>query len=203
MKPRLKRGASPRRRLVIMLKLPKPGRVKTRLARDIGSAQATWWFRHQTQDLIQRLSSDPRWETVLAVAPDAEGMVTRVWPKTLARIPQGQGDLGARMFRVFERFADGPTMIIGADIPNITKSLIWNGFQDLGANDAVLGPAPDGGYWSIGLRGGRPVPKGLFQGVRWSSETSLSDTLASLNGRCVGYLPELRDVDRGADLVRA
>ena len=200
----IKRSSAPKRRLVLMVKVPKPGRVKTRLARDIGSIPATWWFRHQSSDLLRRLSQDPRWETILAVAPDCEGVSSRVWPHQIARIPQGTGDLGARMRGVFETLSDGPTMIIGADIPNIRPAYIWQGFRDLGRNDAVFGPAPDGGYWAIGLRGGaRPIPATIFQGVRWSSETALEDTIASLGTNKIGYMPQLRDVDRGVDLDRA
>lgn len=82
-----------------MLKEPRPGRVKTRLGRDIGMIAAAWWFRHQTQRLLRGLR-DPRWDLVLAVAPDTQGMKSRVWPGDLLRIPQGRGDLGARMTRV-------------------------------------------------------------------------------------------------------
>jgi hypothetical protein len=59
--------------LAIMLKIPRPGRVKTRLARDIGTVPAAWWMRHQTARVIRRLARDPRWRLVLAVTPDAEG----------------------------------------------------------------------------------------------------------------------------------
>ncbi|MEO1293015.1 MAG: hypothetical protein AAFV62_09325, partial [Pseudomonadota bacterium] len=59
-----------KRRLVIFVKEPVAGRVKTRLGRGIGMAPAAWWFRHQSRHLIRTLSADPRWETILAVAPD-------------------------------------------------------------------------------------------------------------------------------------
>ena len=74
--------------LVVMLKEPRPGRVKTRLGREIGLTGSAWWFRHQTRSLLMRLR-DPRWQIVLAVAPDAEGLTSRVWPADLPRIPQG------------------------------------------------------------------------------------------------------------------
>ena len=187
--------------LVVMLKLPQVGRVKTRLGADIGIVQATWWFRHQTKRLLQRLGTDPRWETVLAVAPDVAGMQASLWGAELARIPQGHGDLGARMGRVFQNFRTSPTLIIGADIPGISRSHTANAFQRLGAHDAVLGPAPDGGYWAIGLRqGATPPPSTLFQNVRWSSAHTMQDTINSIGGRRIAFLPELRDVDRAKDL---
>ena len=75
-----------------MLKEPRPGRVKTRLGRDIGMGAAAWWFRHQTGRLLRRLE-DPRWQLILAVAPDRDGLQSRVWPAHLPRLPQGGGDL--------------------------------------------------------------------------------------------------------------
>ena len=65
--------------LFVMLKVPRPGRVKTRLGRDIGMTAAAWWFRHQTARLLRELR-DPRWRLVLAVSPDREGGASRAWP---------------------------------------------------------------------------------------------------------------------------
>lgn len=193
-----------RRQLFIMVKEPHPGRVKTRLGRDIGMTAAAWWFRHQSGELIRRLGRDPRWQTVLAVSPDHEGVASRVWPRHLPRWPQGAGDLGDRMGRIFRCAPKGPVVIIGADIPGITPALIARAFAALGDHDAVFGPAPDGGYWLVGLkRSARPVPPRIFDGVRWSSATALEDTRASLGKAKIAYIDTLHDVDRGADLCVA
>lgn len=193
------------RTLVIFLKEPRPGRVKTRLGREIGMVEAAWWFRHQAGRLIRRLRRDRRWRTVLAVSPGREGLASRVWPADLPRWPQGPGDLGDRMGRVFRamppKMPPGPVIIIGADIPGLRPAHVAEGFRLLGRHDAVLGPAPDGGYWMIGLRrSGRAVPAGLFDGVRWSSAHALADTVASLAPLDVGFAATLRDVDEAADL---
>jgi len=189
------------RTLVIFLKEPRPGRVKTRLGREIGMVEAAWWFRHQSARLIRRLGGDRRWRTVLAVSPGREGLASRVWPAHLTRWPQGPGDLGLRMGRAFFAMPPGPVIIVGADIPGLRPSHVAGGFRLLGRHDAVLGPAPDGGYWMIGLRrGSRAVPKGLFGGVRWSSSDALADTVASLAPLDVGFAATLRDIDRAADL---
>ena len=189
------------RTLVIFLKEPRPGRVKTRLGREIGMTGAAWWFRHQAARLIRRLGNDRRWRTVLAVSPGREGLASRVWPARLPRWPQGKGDLGERMGRALGAMPPGPVIIIGADIPAVRPAHVAEGFRLLGRHDAVLGPAPDGGYWMIGLkRGGRAVPAGLFGGVRWSSPDALADTVASLAPLDVGFAATLRDVDRAADL---
>lgn len=188
-----------RRRLVVMVKEPRPGRVKTRLGRDIGMVGAAWWFRHQTARLLRRLD-DPRWQLVLAVTPDRAGMRSRVWPAHLPRIAQGPGDLGARMGRLLRGLPPGPVCIVGADIPGIRKAHIARAFAALGPSEAVFGPASDGGYWLIGLKRAAPPPAGLFAGVRWSSEHALRDSAATLGRRRIAYIDRLGDVDTAADL---
>ncbi|MGB0799808.1 MAG: TIGR04282 family arsenosugar biosynthesis glycosyltransferase [Planktomarina sp.] len=182
-----------------MVKEPHPGRVKTRLGRDIGLTRSAWWFRHQTRRLIRRLD-DPRWQLILAVSPDAEGMQSRIWPNGIARIPQGSGDLGDRMGHVFRSLPPGPICIVGADIPGITPSAIWQAFRSLGRHDATFGPAPDGGYWLIGMKRIAPVPPTLFRNVRWSTKHALADTQASIPGLRIGHIQSLNDVDEVTDL---
>jgi glycosyltransferase A (GT-A) superfamily protein (DUF2064 family) len=230
-----------RRRLVVMVKEPRAGRVKTRLGREIGMVPATWWMRHQLRALLRRLR-DPRWEICLAVAPD-RAVASRAFPADLPRVAQGPGDLGDRMGRVLRRqrvspvrtpaccipprgntgprrsapkggavarpsgrlrpsplHSDGPILIIGADIPGVTPAHIWRAFRALGSHEAVFGPAPDGGYWLIGMKGLRPPPPEFFAGVRWSTGHALTDTLATLPGWRIAQVDTLSDVDTAADL---
>lgn len=187
------------RTLIVMLKEPRVGRVKTRLGRDIGMVAAAWWFRHQVRALLRRIE-DPRWCVVLAVAPDRAGMMSRVWPARIARLPQGRGNLGDRMGRALRAAPAGPVCVIGADIPGISRARIAEAFAALGRHDAVFGPAPDGGYWLIGLRRLRGVPPSLFEGVRWSSPHALRDTQETLAGHSIAHVATLRDVDTVADL---
>ncbi|WP_170398122.1 TIGR04282 family arsenosugar biosynthesis glycosyltransferase [Ruegeria arenilitoris] len=187
------------RTLVIMVKEPRPGRVKTRLGRDIGMVGAAWWFRHQTQSLIRRLR-DPRWQIVLAVSPDREGLNSRIWPVDLLRVPQGNGDLGDRMGRMLRDMPKGPICLIGADIPGITRGHIARAFKALGSAQMVFGPAPDGGYWLVGAQRYGAMSTNLFRDVRWSTEHALADTLVSIPGTRVAFLDHLRDVDTVADL---
>lgn len=188
-----------RPKLVIMVKEPHPGRVKTRLGRDIGLTASAWWFRHQTRALLRRIE-DPRWQTLLAVAPDVEGMNSRVWPAHLPRVAQGRGDLGDRMARLLRGLPRGPVCIIGADIPGITRRRIGDAFSALGDHEAVFGPAPDGGYWLIGLKRARPPGAGILQDVRWSTQYALEDSMRSLGDMRVAHVATLRDVDTAADL---
>ncbi len=189
------------RTLVIMVKEPRPGRVKTRLGRDISMVGAAWWFRHQTRSLIRRLR-DPRWQIVLAVSPDREGLTSRVWPADLPRAAQGRGDLGDRMGRMLHGMPLGPVCLIGADIPGITRAHIARAFKALGSSQMTFGPAPDGGYWLVGAQRFGALPSGLFKDVRWSTEHALADTLTSVPGTRVALLDHLSDVDTVVDLKR-
>ena len=182
-----------------MVKEPRPGRVKTRLGRDLGMTAAAWWFRHQSRALLRRVQ-DPRWQLVLAVAPDRAGITSRVWPAHLTRWPQGRGNLGDRMGRMLRGAPPGPVCVIGADIPGITAAHIANAFNALRANDAVFGPAHDGGYWLIGLKRSRPIPPRLFANVRWSTEHALADTIATLQNHRIAQVAMLKDVDTIDDL---
>lgn len=181
-----------------MLKVPRAGRVKTRLGRDIGAIAATWWFRHQVRHLLRRVE-DPRWDVVLAVAPDVEGVKSQCWPARFTRWPQGRGNLGDRMVRMMRR-ARGPVCVIGADIPDITRARIAEGFASLGRNQVVFGPAQDGGYWLIGAKLGSVLHPRVLDGVRWSSEHALADSLAAFAGKRIGTVSMLADVDTGDDL---
>lgn len=189
--------------LVIFVKEPLPGRVKTRLGAGIGMVAAAQWFRRQSLSLVRRLSRNRLWRTVLAVSPDRAGMASRFWPAHLPRWPQRNGDLGARMSRALRENGPGPVVIVGADIPGIEPHHIAAAFDALGRHDAVLGPAPDGGYWLVGMRGAR-VPSGFMEGVRWSHAKTLEDTLATLPaGARVAMLDVLDDVDTVEDLNRS
>lgn len=190
-----------RKTLVIMVKEPRPGRVKSRLGREIGMVRAAWWFRRQALSLIRRLR-DPRWQIVLAVAPDRDGLRSRIWPRDLARAPQGQGDLSARMGRMLRSMPPGPVCVIGADIPGITRAHIAEAFAALGRVEVVFGPAEDGGYWLVGMARRQAVHPGVFKSVRWSTEHALSDSLATLGDRSVACVATLADVDTYADLRR-
>lgn len=190
-----------RPKLVIMVKEPRPGRVKTRLGRDLGLTASAWWFRHQTRALLRRIE-DPRWDTLLAVSPDIEGMNSRIWPAHLPRVAQGRGDLGDRMARLLRGLPSGPVCIIGADIPGITRARIKEAFDALGRSEAVFGPAPDGGYWLIGMKRVKPPAPDILQNVRWSSEHALSDSARSLGDVSFAYVATLQDVDTMEDLRR-
>lgn len=179
-----------------MAKSPEMGRVKRRLAREIGDGAALRFYRSCLSHTVLRLAADPRWLTVLAVDSPTHFSHGRAAP-----IQQGRGDLGARMQRLFMRLPPGPVLIVGSDIPSIRPAHIAEAFRLLGSADAVFGPASDGGYWLVGLKRTPRVPA-PFACVRWSGPHALADTLANLKGRRVALAARLSDVDTAEDLRR-
>lgn len=187
-----------RQHLVMMVKAPEAGRVKTRLAKGIGAIEALRFYRSTTAALARRLDGGGRWQTHLAIAPD-RAIGHPVWPSRYCRLTQSHGDLGHRMQTIFDQFPPGPVVIVGSDIPGITARHIARAFHELGRADIVIGPALDGGYWLIGCKRLPKTPK-IFEQVRWSHPQTLNDTLANTGGLTVAMIEHLEDVDEPEEL---
>jgi rSAM/selenodomain-associated transferase 1 len=182
--------------LVLFLRAPRLGRVKSRLAAGIGALAALRFYRLVTGKLLRELGRDRRWRCHLCVTPDRVERGRRPWRVDAQYRAQGCGDLGERMARVFRSLPPGPVVIIGSDIPAMTRGHIVRAFVALGHSESVFGPAEDGGYWLIGLRRRPRLPYPLLRDVRWSSANALADTLAGLpRGMGVALLETLEDVD--------
>lgn len=188
--------------LVMFVRAPRVGTVKSRLARTIGPVAAWRIYREMTATVLNRVAADRRWSTRLAVTPDQYAGPSRFWPAAVPRLPQGAGDLGARMARALKAFPHRPVLIIGSDIPDIGPDQIARAFTALETADYVFGPATDGGYWLVGASPRAPVAH-LFDNVRWSSPHALADTLANIDGRRdYALLETLEDVDDAETLAR-
>jgi len=177
-------------------------RVKRRLARDIGDVAALVFYRRCAARTL-RLARDPRWQTVVALTPDRASRGLRgLAPRNLRIVPQGRGDLGTRMARVFQTLGPGRIAIVGADIPDMNARHIARAFRALGGVDAVFGPAVDGGFWLVGLRRAALAPR-IFANVRWSSRHALADVRKNLAvGARVALIETLEDVDDGESYRR-
>ena len=187
--------------VLIFVKAPVAGRVKTRLGAQIGYGRAAALFRILTKRTIAECGTG-EWRTMLAVdPPSAAHRSVQFWPPHLPRVPQGRGDLGDRMAHAFENAPPGPVVIIGADAPGLRARHLQQAFDALCGADAVFGPAADGGYWLIGLNRKRAAPD-LFNGVRWSTKHALKDTVQTLPAHFdVRMLEVLADVDEARDLA--
>lgn len=195
-----------RRRLILMLKFPVPGAVKTRLIPALGPERACRLHRSLAAVTLATAAagaarSGCTVEAWVAGAPDAEAARTWLGAGPTLR-EQGDGDLGARLDRAVQAaFAAGEenVVVIGGDCPGLTADHLAAAFAALADHDVVLGPALDGGYYLIGLR--RPVPA-LFHGIGWGGNTVLAQTLAAARavGVSVAQLTPLADVDEPRDL---
>lgn len=196
-----RKAAAPFRcRLVIMARVPVAGRVKTRLARTIGVSEAVRFYRTASRTLLLRLGRQPFWQTIIAATPDASRS-SPVWPRDIARIGQGGGDLGTRLNLPMRSLPPGPVCIVGTDIPAIEPADVRRAFMLLGRCDAVFGPAEDGGFWLVGMRR-RPRVADPYRHVHWSTATALADVERNLERRQTGYTARLNDVDEATDLAR-
>jgi len=193
-------------RLVLFAKEPVAGRVKTRLAKEIGDDAALRLYTAFLSDLAAAMPAD-EWEAVLAAAeepigPHLAATFAGGWGFTL----QGEGSLGDRLSRTFRAaFEDGveACAVAGSDAPMLNRGVAREAFAAL-VNDAdvVFAPAPDGGYSLVGLSSAVD-PERVFRDVRWSTSHALADTrgAAEREGYRVALLPELLDVDESRDLA--
>jgi rSAM/selenodomain-associated transferase 1 len=179
--------------LIVFARAPRLGAVKRRLARGIGAMAALRFYRAQLAATLAEVARDPRWHTVLGTTPDR---ARARWPRRLPCVAQGRGDLGQRMHRAM--WPHRRVVLVGSDIPGLTRGDVAEAFRALGRAAAVFGPAEDGGYWLVGLGPRRPPRP--FAEVRWSSEHALADTLANFHGLRIALLRTLRDVDTAEDL---
>ncbi len=186
--------------LIIFVKAPRPGAVKTRLAETLGALGACEAYCQLVESLLSQLSSLRQVE--LRFTPDDAGAEIKHWlrPGWTAG-PQGTGDLGTRLEAAFaETFDRGAerVVIIGSDCPAVTPRDVQDAWRALESADVVLGPAQDGGYWLVALR--RPQPD-LFHGIAWSTSRVLAQTLtrAQAAGLRLRRLRELADVDTAED----
>lgn len=179
--------------LFIFAKAPLMGKAKTRLAADIGRVHALRVYRAMSAKILREVE-DPRWDAVLYITPDRSIDATfgGLWPAHMPRATQKDGDLTARLARVFS--VKVPTIAIGTDAPQVKKRNIAKAFKALKTNPAVFGPADDGGFWLIGLNG--PAKQGLFEDIRWSHPETFADMKAKLDGR-IHLICTLMDVDDG------
>lgn len=191
-------------RLIIFLKAPRPGSVKTRLAAELGPDGACAAYVSLVETLLHRLRS--RTDVELRFTPDDAAAEVRHWAKPGWLLePQGRGDLGDRLARAMQAaFADrcAFVVVVGADCPEVSSRDVDKAVDILrdGKADVVLGPANDGGYWLIAMR--RPVAE-LFAGMPWSTDRVFVETLARADrlGLRVRELRTLPDVDNIRDWV--
>ncbi len=192
--------------LMVFAKAPERGKVKTRLARDIGKDAAAGLYRAFVSDLLRMLSRTPYPVCIHFWPPEAVSRMRGWLGPGYELIPQSGGDLGERMAAAFSRsFAGGVSqaVLIGTDFPDLPALLIHDAFAALAESPAVLGPSKDGGYFLVGFNRDSFLPA-VFNDVNWGSSTVLSETAALFekNQIPVSYIRQWQDIDTHADLLQ-
>ncbi len=196
------------RALIVFARYPELGQTKTRLAASLGDVD--------TLQLYEAMLADTAWSAGLVANCLHLAALTGL-PKdgSRPRDPMGrspfspfllseqQGDeFGARLGAAMElavSAAGGPALLVGADSPEISTELLERAFVCLEEHDVVLGPAPDGGYYLIGMQSYYPS---LFENINWSTETVAAETEAAAHalGLSTTRLEALSDLDYLEDL---
>ncbi len=183
---------------MIFTRNPELGKVKTRLAKTVGDQAAlsiyTFLLQH-TKTVTQQLDCDKHVYYSVKVREDD------IWDASIFQKKQQLGDnLGARMAHAFQeafREGYGKVMIIGSDLYDISPEDLELAFTSLGDNEAVIGPARDGGYYLLGMT--TFIPE-VFQQKNWGTDTVLRDTLNDLQHMKYQLLEERNDVDLYEDI---
>ncbi|MFQ5583113.1 MAG: TIGR04282 family arsenosugar biosynthesis glycosyltransferase [Calditrichia bacterium] len=189
--------------LIIFMKAPRAGRVKTRLQPQITTAQSLALYRAMGNDLLSHFKTAQDFDLFIYFWPPATREEMQNWlGRDLNFFPQKEGDLGEKMCTAFDNLFDMGYLrgcIIGSDLPFLTTTDIRSAFAALDSSDVVLGPTFDGGYYLIALKKNHPV---LFHEVDWSSERVWPQTLekAQESGLMVFELDKKRDIDTYEDL---
>ncbi len=188
--------------IIIFVRNPELGKVKTRLARQIGDDLTLQVYNElllHTRDTTCNLDCDK----FLFYSENIED--NDIWEKERFEKKLQEGDnLGDRMMLAFfELFQQGysKVVIIGSDCPELTSFIIEDAFDKLHSHDVVIGPSTDGGYYLLGLTHLLPD---LFKDKEWSTDKVLAETIKDVVRlkRSSYFLTELSDIDTAEDLHR-
>lgn len=184
--------------LIIFMKYPRPGAVKTRLQPEISPDGSYRLFRAMCEDLVANLGDSEQFDLQIHFWPPESASQMRDWlGEHLAFVPQISGNLGEKMnVTIANSLADGyrKVAIIGSDLPTLDAARINLAFNNLDSSDAVFGPTNDGGYYLVGMH--QPLPA-LFENIPWSTDLVYAKTMevANSNHISVALLPQESDID--------
>jgi len=189
--------------LIIFLKYPEKGKVKTRLAKDIGNEKALLIYKKLVIKILNQIDSN-NYDISIYYFPENKKNEVKKWINLpdIKYLPQSGDDLGVKMLNAFKDSISlkyTKTVIIGTDCLEITNSLLSQSFDLLDNSDLVLGPATDGGYYLIGLKA---VVETIFQDIHWSTEKVLKQTINKAKEIKLSYklLDFNNDIDTLEDL---
>ncbi len=194
-----------KRVLLVFVKDPVPGTVKTRLCPEFSPGQAAALCKAMAEDLLAAHAECEAHDTIVCFSPPESLDRMKAWLGEEAALVCQQGDdLGARMRNALKRAFDGEyeqAVMVGSDCPFIGEADIESAFEALDSVDLVIGPSEDGGYYLLGSSSFQAAP---FEGINWGSETVLRETMeriehARLSCRLLGMK---YDIDSWVDAER-
>lgn len=189
--------------LILFVKAPRPGTVKTRLQPQLTPPIALQLYRAMVEDLLDTLSTLSNCDIHIYYHPADGYEEVLSWLGTKWHFHSQQGeDLGARMANAFADLMNQnyPKVVLaGSDIPSIDRQTIEEAFNQLGESDLVIGPCDDGGYYLIGMK---QLHRQVFQDMTWSHSQVLEQTLhrAQEAGLKIKQLAMKSDIDSFADV---
>lgn len=165
----------------LMLKAPRPGMVKTRLAADVGVEKATAIYRNLVEHQCEQIPR--KWSCTIHFAPADAEKEMRAWLESVAPVgtlftAQCEGDLGARMLHAVRHDLAGgaeAVVLLGGDCPELLTTELLDAVRLLPQADVVIAPATDGGYVLLALK---QAHQELFEGIAWSRPSVFATTLA-------------------------
>lgn len=180
--------------LIIFIKNPRMGQVKTRLAATMGDAMALRIYLALLERI--RRTTTPLPYTKYLYYSDFVDEADE-WPAAqFVKKLQYKGDLGERMSHAFAEVLElhGQALIVGSDVPGISAEIIASALEALHSNDFVIGGTDDGGYYLLGMNAYEPA---VFEGVEWSTPAVFSQTKAAIEnlGMSCAQVAVLPDID--------
>jgi uncharacterized protein len=192
---------SDKRILLIFIKNPQIGKVKTRIARTTGDEKAMSIY-YQLLDFTQKSTLQVKSEKWLFYSDFID--TQDFWDSAdFEKKMQSEGDLGIRMENAFKSAFSAEAqkvLIIGSDCPELTPEIINTAFSQLNMHDFVLGPTLDGGYYLLGMKS---MNSEIFKNIEWSTPSVFAKTCEIIEnfGKTVSFLPKLNDIDTEEDWI--
>jgi uncharacterized protein len=193
--------------IIIFLKYPESGKVKTRLAKTIGNQHAANLYKNFIIDTLKSVSQLSLAKKVIFAYPKEKiGLVKTITETTDPIYEQEGNDLGQKMYNAFletHQMGFSKTIIIGTDSPNLPLSHITQAFDNLTQKDVVIGPTSDGGYYLIGCKH-NTLSANWFNNVKWSTNTVFQKTIDNIKKEKNSYhiLEKWYDIDTYEDLKK-
>ena len=190
--------------IIVFVRYPRKGQVKTRLAKTTSLEFALNFYKLCAENLIRNIKKVPCVNRFIFYSNKNEKTEVISWlGNKFLFAPQEGDDLGSRMKNAFEKvFSAGSqkVIIVGTDIPDLSKEVIVKAFELLDSYDVVIGPAKDGGYYLLGMK---KMNAELFEKIEYSTSSVLIETMTKIKELNLNHhlLPELNDIDTEKDLI--